>query len=66
VTGEEDPTALRRLRVSVPNLFGTASVWAFPCLPTPTSPVPRVPIGSGVWVMFEGGDTQYPIYVGFF
>jgi len=66
VTGTNDPTSLGRIRVSVPRFFGTASVWSFPCLPTPTSEIPEVSIGTGVWIQFEGGDLQYPVYVGFF
>ena len=49
----------------VPRFFGTASVWS-PCLPTLTSEIPEVSIGTGVWIQFEGGDLQYPVYVSFF
>lgn len=66
VTGFDDPTKLQRIRVSVPRLLGTASLWAFPCLPEPGATAPPVKLGQGVWVMFEGGDLQYPVYVGFF
>lgn len=66
VTGFDDPTRLKRVRVSVPRLLGSASVWAFPCLPSPSSEAPTVKLGQGVWVMFEGGDLGYPVYVGFF
>ena len=39
-----------------------AAVWATPCVPVGYLGVP--PVGSGVWVEFEGGDTDYPIWSG--
>jgi uncharacterized protein involved in type VI secretion and phage assembly len=45
----------------------TPSSWAMPCVPvagiqTGIFTVP--PIGAGVWVEFEQGDPDYPIWVG--
>jgi uncharacterized protein involved in type VI secretion and phage assembly len=45
------------------------SSWAMPCLPfagTQTGVYYFPPIGSNVWVEFESGDTDYPIWVGGF
>ena len=45
------------------------SSWALPCVPLagPQMGSYFVPlIGSGVWVEFEGGDTDYPVWTGCF
>jgi uncharacterized protein involved in type VI secretion and phage assembly len=65
-----DPMQMGRLMVQVPdvsNIF--PSTWAMPCLPFAgiQSGMYVVPaIGSGVWVEFEQGDIDYPIWVGCF
>ena len=63
VTDNQDSQHLGRLQVQVPSVLGTQiSVWARPCLPYGHFFVP--PIGTRVWVEFEGGDPSYPIWVG--
>jgi uncharacterized protein involved in type VI secretion and phage assembly len=63
-----DPMQMGRIRVTVPDLPGVdASSWALPCLPAAGNQngffaVP--PIGAGVWVEFEQGDPDRPIWVG--
>jgi len=66
-----DPLGLGRLQVDVPDVLGTIpSIWAEACVPLtgPTGPpmglymVP--PIGTGVWVEFEQGDPNKPVWVG--
>lgn len=57
-----DPMGLMRIRVTVPAVLDEAAVWATPCVPVGYLGVPAV--GSGVWVEFEGGDTDYPIWSG--
>jgi uncharacterized protein involved in type VI secretion and phage assembly len=66
-----DPMLLGRLLVSVPDVLSLApSSWAVPCVPLagPTGPPMGVflvpPIGAGVWVEFEQGDPNFPIWVG--
>jgi uncharacterized protein involved in type VI secretion and phage assembly len=65
-----DPLQLGRIQVMVPDVFGlTPSSWAMPCVPIAgkqegTFFVPQV--GAGVWVEFEQGDPDYPIWVGGF
>lgn len=66
-----DPMQLGRLVVSVPDVLGLVpSTWAEPCVPLagPTGPPMGVymvpPIGAGVWVEFEQGDVNHPIWVG--
>ncbi|MCK4794438.1 MAG: hypothetical protein KAV87_62495 [Desulfobacteraceae bacterium] len=57
--------------LSIPDVLGVVpSTWAEPCTPLagPTGPPMGVymvpPIGAGVWVEFEHGDPNYPIWVG--
>ena len=71
VTNNVDPLLRGRLMAQVPDVLGLApSTWAEPCVPLagPTGPPMGVylvpPIGAGVWVEFERGDPDYPIWVG--
>lgn len=63
-----DPLQIGRLMVQVPDVSNILpSTWAMPCLPFAgiQSGFYAVPeIGSGVWVEFEQGDPDYPIWVG--
>ncbi len=66
-----DPMQLGRLQVQVPDVLGLVpSSWAVACAPLagPTGPPMGVylvpPIGAGVWVEFEQGDPDYPIWTG--
>jgi hypothetical protein len=63
VLDNADPTESNRLLVSVPDVPGQAAVWAGP---SPSlGDEPAVPeIGSTVWVQFEGGDVNHPVWVG--
>ncbi len=65
-----DPEQIGRILVMVPDVLGlTPSTWAMPCLPGAgiQSGVFVVPaIGSSVWVEFEQGDPDYPIWTGGF
>jgi hypothetical protein len=65
-----DPMQLARLQVHVPDVVGIIpSSWAMPCLPIAghQSGICAVPaIGSNVWIEFERGDANYPIWVGGF
>jgi uncharacterized protein involved in type VI secretion and phage assembly len=70
VINNVDPMQMGRLMVQVPDISGLIpSTWAMPCFPVTGKqmgvwvlPV----IGSGVWVEFEQGDPDYPIWVGCF
>ena len=71
VLNNVDPEFRGRLLCMVPDVYGIVpSSWAEPCAPLagPTGPpmgayfVP--PIGAGVWVEFEHGDPDFPIWVG--
>jgi Type VI secretion system/phage-baseplate injector OB domain len=61
VVDDADPIGEHRLRVIVPEVWGTeAGAWAVPYLPPGGAATPAV--GDLVWVTFEGGDTYYPIW----
>lgn len=71
VTQNIDPDQRGRLQVSVPDVLGPIpSTWAEACVPLagPTGFAMGVymvpPIGAGVWVEFERGDPNYPVWVG--
>ncbi len=61
-----DPLQQGRLQVQVPDVGGLLPVtWAMPCVPI--NGMFALPmIGSGVWVEFEQGNPDYPIWVGCF
>jgi uncharacterized protein involved in type VI secretion and phage assembly len=65
-----DPIQQGRLQVQVPDVPGLApSSWAMPCVPIAglQNGMMALPVvGSGVWVEFERGDPDYPIWVGCF
>jgi hypothetical protein len=65
-----DPMLLGRVQVSAPAVLGDGKLsWAMPCLPYAGSGVGFFvvpPVGANVWVEFEGGDTDYPIWGGCF
>jgi hypothetical protein len=63
VGGNEDPQKQGRVQVKVPTIFGAdLQVWARPCFAYGHFFVP--PVGAKVWVEFEAGDPQYPIWSG--
>jgi uncharacterized protein involved in type VI secretion and phage assembly len=63
-----DPLQIGRILVTVPDVQGIIpSSWAMPCVPIAgkqmgTYVVPQ--IGAGVWVEFEQGNPDYPVWVG--
>lgn len=65
-----DPMQQGRLLVQVPDVSGLApATWAMPCAPVAgiQNGLFALPIiGSGVWVEFEQGDPEHPIWVGCF
>jgi hypothetical protein len=62
-----DPQGIGRVQVRVPGVFAVASSWAMPNFPVAgfqTGAVAVPPVGAGVWVEFEQGDPDYPIWTG--
>jgi uncharacterized protein involved in type VI secretion and phage assembly len=70
VVQNEDPQILGRLMVQVPDVLGAVSSdWALPCVPLagPRAGFLILPdIGDSVWVEFEAGDPDRPIWTGGF
>ena len=70
VESNVDPMMLGRIQVSVPAVLGAGSLsWAMPCTPYGGSGVGFFavpPVGANVWVEFESGDPDYPIWTGCF
>lgn len=66
VVAVNDPEDKGRVKLRVPQLLGkTATDWAWP---KDVASVRLGPpkVGQGVWVMFEGGDLAFPVWVGTF
>jgi uncharacterized protein involved in type VI secretion and phage assembly len=65
-----DPLQLGRVQVSVPAVLGEGRMsWAMPCVPFAGNGVGLFlvpPTGANVWVEFEGGNPDYPIWSGCF
>jgi uncharacterized protein involved in type VI secretion and phage assembly len=70
VVNNVDPLQLGRIQVFVPDVAPLMpTTWALPCVPVAgklsgTFVLPQS--GAGVWVEFEQGDPDYPIWVGCF
>jgi hypothetical protein len=70
VASNVDPLYLGRLQVAVPSVLGSGRLsWAMPSVPyagkkTGFYAMPNV--GTNIWVEFEGGDPDYPIWTGCF
>lgn len=68
VSDIQDPLMIGRVRAKVPDVLGDLeSGWAMPCAPFGGSgmgffALPKV--GAGVWIEFEHGDPDYPIWAG--
>lgn len=65
-----DPMQMGRIMVMVPDVSALLPTsWAMPCVPIAGKQsgsyfIPQ--IGAGVWIEFEQGDPDYPIWVGGF
>jgi uncharacterized protein involved in type VI secretion and phage assembly len=70
VLNNVDPMQQGRLQVQVPDVTGLSPAsWAMPCVPIAgiQTGMVALPIpGSGVWVEFEQGDPDHPIWTGCF
>lgn len=63
-----DPMQIGRLSVQVPDVLGpSTSSWAMPSFPIAGKQMgfwSIPPIGTGIWVEFEQGDSAHPIWSG--
>jgi hypothetical protein len=64
-----DPDSKARIKLKVPQVTGEAiSNWAFPCTPVTANAAARaayIPgLGDTVWVMYVGGDPNFPVWIG--
>lgn len=70
VTDNRDPLQLGRIKAQVQDVYGAQeSGWAMPSSPYAGSSVGLFllpPTGAGVWIEFEHGDPDYPIWSGCF
>ncbi len=72
VTFNADPEFRGRLLLSIVDVLAfVPSSWAEPCAPLAGGPVPPSmgvymvpPVGAGVWVMFEHGNVNNPVWLG--
>jgi len=70
VVSNADPEQRGRIQASVPDVFsGPLSSWALPCVPIAGNQngifvVPQN--GARVWIEFEHGDVNFPIWTGGF
>jgi hypothetical protein len=70
VTSNTDPLMMGRIRAKVPAVFGDEETgWALPSAPYGGSGVGFFfvpPTDANVWIEFEGGNPDYPIWTGCF
>jgi hypothetical protein len=63
-----DPEQRARLQAVVPDVFGTeVSSWAMPSVPFAgqrSGFIGLPPVGAGVWIEFEQGNPDFPIWSG--
>ncbi|WNL45687.1 phage baseplate assembly protein V [Dyella sp. BiH032] len=68
VVNNLDPLQQGRIQAIVTDVGGeTPSSWAMPCMPmtgTQAGFYTVPPIGAGVWLMFEQGDPDRPVWMG--
>jgi len=70
VENNVDPRQMGRIQMTVPTVLGTNHLnWAMPCVPYAGPGVGFFaipPVGANVWIEFENGDPDYPIWTGCF
>ncbi len=69
VVDNTDPLKRGSVQVVVPEVMGEKALWALPCAPYAGSKIGFFaipPVGSSVWVEFEAGQANFPVWVGAF
>jgi uncharacterized protein involved in type VI secretion and phage assembly len=64
-----DPNGLGMVKVTVPDVLGDVALWAMPCVPYAGPKVGWLfvpPKSANVWVEFEAGNPEFPIWSGGF
>ena len=67
VSDINDPLMTMRIKARVPDVFEGESGWAMPCAPFGGDQVGLFApptVGAGVWIEFEQGNPDYPVWVG--
>jgi len=68
VTDNQDPNGWARIKANVPDVLGDKEIgWAMPCVPYAGNGVGMffIPsVNSSVWIEFEHGDPEYPVWTG--
>ena len=67
IANTADPSGKKRVQLRVPKLFGdTLTNWAPPSAPHAPNTAPSITVpaaGTLVWVQFENGDPDYPVWI---
>lgn len=69
VDNNADPRMMGRVMVTVPNVSAASGAWALPCVPVAGAMMGMYaipPVGASVWVEFEQGNPENPIWSGCF
>ena len=70
VVNNVDTQRMGRVQIKVPSVFGENPLtWAMPCAPYAGPGVGFFlipPVGAKLWIMFERGDPEYPVWMGAF
>lgn len=69
VVDNQDPEKRGSIKVTVPAVLGETPLWALPCSPYAGKNVGFFaipPVDAAVWVEFEGGERDHPIWTGCF
>lgn len=66
VVSADDPLGKKRLMLNIPMIYGqVTSDWAPACLPPIDNSLLVLPSeGDTVWVMFEAGNPDFPVWIG--
>jgi uncharacterized protein involved in type VI secretion and phage assembly len=70
VTDNHDPLTIGRIQAQVPVVSGASeTAWAMPSVPYAGDNIGFFfipPVNSNVWIEFENGDPNHPIWTGYF